>query len=153
MNILIKFFIIYFGILGKFSNLCKKISKQLSPSVYKAMKENQCNVSFKRYVICKKCHKIYYYIEGLGSYQRSRHCDCNPFGKKICGGLLLKTVELSTGKRLLCPYFTLVLKHLCSPCCFAQDLLKCVKNGGAEKFPAMFCQMCMMESLERVPKL
>ena len=109
INLLLKFFMIFFCILGKFSDLCDKISKHLSPSLYKAMKENQCNVSFQRYVTCKRCHKIYYYndcIEGSGNYQRSKHCICNPFGKKMCGQLLLKTVELSSGKRLLRPLLT-----------------------------------------------
>ena len=66
-------------------------------------------MKFERYVSCNRCHTIYYYkdcLEGSGSNQRSKHCNHSPFGRQRCGNLLLKSVELSSGKRLLYPFLT-----------------------------------------------
>jgi len=74
------------------------------------------NLNFRRYVVCKKCHQIYYLaecIEGVGSTQRSKFCSFKNFPhhpcrrmREPCGTLLLKTVEFASGKRHFYPFLT-----------------------------------------------
>lgn len=71
--------------------------------------------SFKRYCVCKRCHVVWKLedcIEGFGSARsrKAKTCSHIPFAaghhSKRCGGILLKTVELATGKKLFYPLHT-----------------------------------------------
>lgn len=71
---------------------------------------------FRRYVVCRKCHKVYYFhdcIDKVGTRQTSKQCTYRAYPyhphdrmRMICGTLLLKTIELASGKHLLYPFMT-----------------------------------------------
>lgn len=71
---------------------------------------------FIRYIVYKKCHKIYYIsdcIEGSGMAKKSKCCSFQKFPfhqqrrmRAECGTLLLKTVELAGGRKEFYPYMT-----------------------------------------------
>ena len=73
-------------------------------------------LKFRKYVVCRKCHNIYYMaqcLEGHGSTQISKHCSFQPLPvhphrsmRSTCGTLLLKTVELAGGRTYLYPFLS-----------------------------------------------
>ena len=78
-------------------------------NLYKA--QQHCNIhsdTFRRYVVCRKCHKIYFMnecVEGVGSYERAKTCTFKLFHQQ-CNSPLLKTVELCSGKKIFYPHLT-----------------------------------------------
>lgn len=104
-----------FTVLGKFSKLPAEIANILPSSLYSAkLRENQ--VKYVKYVVCRKCHKLYYYencMEGPGNAKRSKCCSFVRFPnhsqrrmRSPCNTLLLKTVELTGGRTKLYPFLT-----------------------------------------------
>ena len=66
-----------FSILGAFSALCKGIASLLPSSLYKM---NQSpNYQFKRYVVCKKCHQIFYFNDCILEEGGQRKCKTCPY--------------------------------------------------------------------------
>lgn len=111
------FFRVFLAILGQFCTVCAEIGQQFPSTLYKARKCLEINkLNFRRYVVCKRCHRIYYFsecIEGVDSTRRSKLCSFVQFPhhphcrmRTPCGALLLKTVELANGKRHLYPFLT-----------------------------------------------
>lgn len=114
---LLHFFRVFLAILGQFCTVCAEIGQQFPSKLYKARKCLEINkLNFRRYVVCKRCHRIYYFsecIEGVDSTRRSKLCSFVQFPhhphcrmRTPCGALLLKTVELANGKRHLYPFLT-----------------------------------------------
>ena len=104
VNLLFKFLKLFLGILWRFSSFCQNFP----PTLYKANKQH-VHADFVGYVVCKRCHAIYFLkncIEGSGVNKISKNCSCNPFGQQRCGGLLLKSVELCTGRKIFYPFLT-----------------------------------------------
>ena len=65
-----------------------------------------------KYVVCRKCDSIYNYESCIIGHS-SKVCSYRKFpshwyreNRRECGTLLLKTVELSTGKKILYPFLT-----------------------------------------------
>lgn len=114
ISFFLKFFIVFLSILGKISKQAADISGLLPPSLYSArLLENQAQ--YVRYVVCKRCHKIYYLRDCLEGTvpQHSRCCDFIQFPnhtqhrmRSPCGSLLLKTVELAGGRTHFYPFMT-----------------------------------------------
>ena len=64
---------------------------------------------FKRYVVCKKCYQVYQlneYFEGSGFNQKIKSCSHRGLEQRARNTVLLKTVELSTGKKVFVPFLT-----------------------------------------------
>ena len=79
--------------------------------MYRAMKALKRDVDFRRYVACKRYHTIYSFKDCIkfgstSSCRTSKCCSNRPFNRQECGTLLLKSVQMSTGTKLLYPYLT-----------------------------------------------
>ena len=67
---------------------------------------------FKKFPVCKHCGSIWKFedcIEGSGLHQRPKLCSyTNPFrrDRQKCNGILLKTVELASGRTIFYPLMT-----------------------------------------------
>ena len=99
---------------------CFQYFEQFPQSLEKARKlvNPKYSIKFVRYVVCRKCHKIYHFHE-CGEYleserlKRSKVCSFVAYPhhphkakRSQCGFLLLKTVELAAGKTFLYPFIT-----------------------------------------------
>ena len=100
------FFWVFLAILGQFCTVCAEIGQQFPSTLYKARKCLVINkLNFRRYVLCKRCHQIYYFsecIEGVDSTRRSKLCSFVQFPhhphcrmRTPCGALLLKNCWIS----------------------------------------------------------
>ena len=110
-GLMIRFIKVLMCILGQFCSVCSDIAKILPTSIYKFTKN--ANLQFRRYVVCRKCHSVYFYHDCVDVGLKSKLCIFKPFPhhphmhmRQNCNNLLLKTVELSSGKRLLYPFMT-----------------------------------------------
>ena len=113
---LLKFFVFCF-LFG--SAVAMGVSQSLPSSLYMASKfENE--VSFHKYIVCRKCHKIYHMTECLDARtQTVKACSYIAFPshphqsvRRSCGCQLPKTVELANGRTYFYPFFDL---QLCGP--------------------------------------
>lgn len=116
VNYFLAFFRVLFRVLGQnpSAGAVTDIAKNLPSTVHTA-RQFYKNMTFRRYVVCKMCHKLYYFadcIEGASSKRSKVCCFCKfplhpfPSRRKQCGGLLLKTVEMSSGKKFFYPFMT-----------------------------------------------
>ena len=115
INHMLRFFGVFFTILGRMNNVGTEISQCLPISLYKA-KQLENELKFERHVVCRKCHAIYDFSECViasGSNKRSKNCSFSRFPNHTqyrmrapCNALLLKTVELASGRIFLYPYLT-----------------------------------------------
>lgn len=115
---LLLFFIAIFRILGQTCTTARNIAQCLPQSLYKA-KQVLGEVSFQRYVVCRKCYSIYTFEESLessGSIEQSKRCSfrrfpAHPYAsmRSPCGTLLLKSVKLATKKNFFLPLFDILL--------------------------------------------
>lgn len=113
INYFFAFFKVFFSVLSQ-NSPGNDLARHLPSSLYAARKTYN-KVEFQRYVVCRKCHKLYYFnscIEGSSS-KRSKVCSFRHFPfhprqnmRQSCGSLLLKTVEISSGKKLFYPFKT-----------------------------------------------
>lgn len=113
INKLLSFLSVFFGVLGRFSPFVECLSKQLPLSSLAAHKCLGHEQKFTKYVACPKCWKLYLYEEAVeqnGSLQNSKLCSYIkyphhpwPSRRGPCNADLLKSVELSSGKRMLYP--------------------------------------------------
>lgn len=115
LSFFLGFFRAYMSVLGRFSKMCADIAQCLPSSLYKArLLENK--LIFDKYVVCKQCHNVYPFsdcVEGPRNARRSKACPFQHFPshpqqrmRKPCGSVLLKTVELASGKTYLYPRLT-----------------------------------------------
>ena len=113
ISVLLKFFHTFLALLGQSSTLAMDISRNLPSSLYTASRlENRPN--FRRYVVCRRCHKIYYIKECCDSCtQTVKTCSFIAYPshphrsmQRSCGTALLKTVELANGKTYFYPFLT-----------------------------------------------
>ena len=115
MQSILKFLSAFFTVLSKISPVCSTIAKKFPGSLH-LLHTSVTQQSFIKYVVCKKCHNIYTLnncIEGSGAYQRGRMCIYQEFPnhphsrlRDKCNYPLLKSIELSTGRKVLYPYLT-----------------------------------------------
>ena len=108
----LKFLATLFGVLGQVSSTCSVIAQILPRSLYKLKHQLGCvRDRFHRYVVCRRCQHIYSIAQCIHSNQTSKTCPHRPFPnhphsrqRRECGTLLLKSVELTSGKKLLYPF-------------------------------------------------
>ena len=117
LSFFLRFFRVFLSVLGQFStvHVVKEVAENLPSSLQIAWKERK-ELNFRRYVVCRKCHRIYFFsdcIEGPGISQRSKNCPYVAFPlhphrhmRNPCGTLLLKTVELAGGCTFFYPFLT-----------------------------------------------
>ena len=118
VNLVFKFLKLFLEIAGRFSSFCRILAEHFPSTLYKAQKLHEYKHNFKRYVVCKRCHRLYHFqdcIEEVGMQKRSRVCWYRQFGREECKGLLLKSVELCSGKRIFYPYVTYCFLGIKSP--------------------------------------
>ena len=118
MEAMLKFLSVFLVVLGTVAPQCAEMSKLFPSSVHKL--KTYMGIyhlsKLKNYVVCRKCHQIYDYkdcVLGCGSSLRSISCPFRAFPhhrqrrmRMECGTLLLKTVELSSGRKVLYPFLT-----------------------------------------------
>lgn len=107
-----RFVTAFLNVLGQFSTLVQEVAQSLPSSLHIARKE----LIFKCYVVCRRCRRVFLFsecIEGQGVTQRGKNCAYVAFPlhpqqhmRNPCGTLLLKTVELSTGRTYFYPFLT-----------------------------------------------
>ena len=100
----------FFVVLGNFSKIAAKISDSFPPSLHQA-KSYFRRLYFHKYVVCKRCHRIYLFkecIQGPRGLPTSKLCSFQEFSlhpqkrmQKACETVLLKNVELASGRRCL----------------------------------------------------
>ena len=77
------------------------------------MEKSDGIVPFKKYVVCSRCCTLYNFEDCLTANRKSKSCSfckypCHPHAlqRQLCGSILLKTVETSSGKTFLYPHLT-----------------------------------------------
>ena len=115
LGALLRFLKAFFRVLGRFSSLCAGITQNVPSSLYKLSHSyGPLRNSFRRYVVCKKCHSISIKIvEGCGNHLRSKCCSYQAFPnhrqcqmRAACATPLLKSVELASQRKILYPFMT-----------------------------------------------
>ena len=111
----IKFFKVFFSVLGRYCKISAEIAECLPSSLYQA-KSYIDTPKFRKYVVCKKCHRIYFFsdcVEGPRTAHISKTCPFQNFPmhphermRMPCGTILLKSVELASGVTYLYPRLT-----------------------------------------------
>ena len=117
-SLLLKFFKTLFVVLGAFSEICKDIGSSL-PGTLHLLRSGRTLLKnhIVCYVVCPKCFHVY--LQSQCTTESSAHqpqgklCPYKRFPthryahmRQACGSKLLKTVELSSGKRILYPYLS-----------------------------------------------
>lgn len=115
VNYFLAFFKTLFRVLHWNSSSGTDIEQALPSSLYAARTEFYKKLEFQRYVVCRKCHKLYYFntcIEGISSKRSKVCCFCRfplhpqQSKRQPCGTLLLKTIEMSGGRKSFYPFMT-----------------------------------------------
>ena len=82
--------------------------------LYLARKHDK-QLQFRKYVVCKKCHRIYHLSDCVEGYGRRQSKVCcfrrfpshpQPSRRQPCGVKLLKTVEMVSGRTFFYPFLT-----------------------------------------------
>ena len=114
INAVLKFMKTFFRVVGQFSEFVAQLSQAIPSSLY-ALRKNTLdeNTEFMKFVVCPKCHKLYRFadcVEKNQGLESSKKCafiryPLHPHSmrRKPCDSLLLKTVTLSSGVKLLYP--------------------------------------------------
>ena len=112
VEMFLKFLKILLGILGRTSSLCRDVADRTPGSVYAMRKFNgEVCEPFTRYIVCKKCFQIYLLSQCTSAGSVGKRCSYTAFPyhpflsmRQPCDTLLLKTVEVASGSKLLYPF-------------------------------------------------
>lgn len=115
-SLLLQFLGILFSILAQLSVVCRDISQAFPRSVHGMQKlTGSASLNFQRYSVRRKCCQIY------SITQENKKCTFQPYPRhphqnmrQSCGTLLLKTVELVSGKTVHYPFMTYCYMSLAS---------------------------------------
>lgn len=118
----LKFLAALFGVLGRISEVCHALAQALPSTTYKFHAFTGSNdLNFTRYVVCRTCHHIYLYHQCVETGNKSKRCSFKAFPnhphlrmRQPCNTLLLKTVELASGRKLLYPFMSYCYMSLTS---------------------------------------
>ena len=116
LNIIFRVMKTLFVVLGHLYTPCARIGDTFPSTLYMAQKsyKQTRQISFRRYPVCQRCGTVWEYsdcVEGHGVYQKAKLCSyvsplqCGRYKSK-CNGVLLKTVELATGRKIFYPLVT-----------------------------------------------
>lgn len=107
---ILKFLSAFLTVLGRFAPICSSIVEYFPHNLYKLRKYNGSKLPCRKYVTCRKCHRIYRFTEcvqghGLCTFQEfPKHRQQRM--REPCGTALLKSVELIGGRKILYPFMT-----------------------------------------------
>ena len=111
LEIIMKFLKVFFLTVGKVYGAFSAIGNSLPGSLYLA--REHCGIdsnTFKIYCVCKRCHHVWILSDCIESNQIAKLCSFIPLSaarhQNRCGGVLLKTVELASGKKMFYPLHT-----------------------------------------------
>ena len=101
---LLKFLYAFLVILGSFSDVCKSLSKYMPRTVYSLRNFLGLKDTFKKFVVCRECYSIYPMESCIDRPGVSKLCQHKEFPRnRRCNFVLLKTVELASGKKIMYP--------------------------------------------------
>ena len=113
INYLFRFLATLFTVLARYT-VTSNFAQSFPPTLYLAKKRFLNKVKFLRYVVCRKCFKIYKMsdcVEGPVRQPKSKVCPFQPYGdhphrrrRATCQTVLMKSVELVGGRRILYPF-------------------------------------------------
>ena len=113
IDALFKFLKVFFKVLGKFSQFVAKLALAFPSSIYMLRKTTKDCSQFTNFVVCQKCHRLYCFNDCIAiseGQQVSKKCSFVLFPKHphdkqraACGCILLKTVILPSGQRIMYP--------------------------------------------------
>ena len=114
IDLLIKFMLAIFSVLGCFSPFVCTLRKLLPSSLHVMRTHFASEITFSKYPVCPKCNKIYYTyescIETVGDKKSSKRCNHIHFPnhpyqsmRSECNALLLKSVQFMSGRTILYP--------------------------------------------------
>lgn len=108
LQCLIKFFYVFLSVIGQSSSYVAHMASFFPKSLYELHKQYQLVSKFKKMVVCSKCYSVYdrsECVENIGSLSKSRTCVHRLHkNSPMCNKVLLKTIQLSSGKKLLRPF-------------------------------------------------
>ena len=142
LTLLLKFLSAFFTVLGKFCPLVELLARAFPSSLHSLRKNIGIDNSYTNYVVCPKCELIYQHadcVDVVGSLRHSKRCSHVKFPdhphlqrRKSCGTLLLKTVELKSGKNF-CIHSSCIVTSQCrivfKVYCFVLGSMKTVNYG------------------------
>ena len=123
INALLKFLHVLFVVLGRFSTLAFSIASAFPSSVHMLRKHINQPGSFVKFVVCPKCHQLYDFGEcvSLSGPNCTNSVVC-PYvqypnhpqirRRQPCGHLLLRSVQFSSGRRIMYPFKVFPYKSL-----------------------------------------
>ncbi len=101
---LLKFLWVFLAVLGRFNDVAKGISEQLPRSLNGLKRFLGYSDKFQKLVVCSVCNSVYETNNCIERPGVSKLCAHQEFLKsRRCGNLLLKTVELASGRKMLYP--------------------------------------------------
>lgn len=104
LDALLKFIYIFLVVLGRFSDICKSLSHNLSQSLYSLKKFLGLKDKLEQLAVCPKCNSIYPIEKCIDRPGVSKPCGYKEFpNSRKCDFILLKTVELASRKRIMYP--------------------------------------------------
>ena len=109
LNSLIKFLFVFFSVIGRTSPYVAKIVASFPRSLYDLRRRYNLTLNFKKIVVCSKCHSTYDFsecVERNGTNKISRKCWNRQqiAYSHPCNQVLLQTVELLGGNKILRPF-------------------------------------------------
>ena len=134
---------IFLTVVGRFSSFCATIHYCIVPTckLHQGYKHRNIEIRkehFRHYVVCRRCLQVYYLrecIEHSGTNRKSKSCSYKGLERHVCGTVLLKTVEFSTGKCLFIPHLSYCYIDLITSLQFllaSSSFVKTVNFGGRE---------------------
>ena len=124
IDVLFKFLYIFFSVLGRFSPFVAALSSDFPKSRCFARGRLGSKAKFRRYVVCRRCFSLSSFEdskEKTGSRESSKRCSFVAYPKHPqlsrrapCNTLLLKCIEVPSGRTLLYPHKVYCYKPLAS---------------------------------------
>lgn len=112
-NYILKFLTVFLGLFSQIISPGNVIVAKVPSSIYTMRQMLGGIVEFTRFVVCRKCHHVYKLKNCKDRNGLSKKCEFVIFPnhpqrrmRQPCGTILLKTVELSSCKKILYPHLT-----------------------------------------------
>lgn len=110
---LLKLVKVVMKVLGQLNSFCAGIADINPGNFYQAQSQYGLKgEQLKRYVVCKKCHQVYFMRECIarcGTQLTSKPCSYLGLDRHVCGTPLLRSVELLSGRKIFYSFFNILL--------------------------------------------
>lgn len=114
LSALLIFLYTVFCVLGRFSGVAAAVAAVFPRSLRALRSAVGCDDNFQTLIVCSKCHKLYTLedcVTKTGATKTSRCCSHVKYpnhlrrsGRAPCGTLLLRTIQLRSGRTFLYPF-------------------------------------------------